>query len=105
MAQQEIINVLLDQMNTMNIIMNSMKLAITQSLKPSQHAPLLAIGNTAIDDSEDIPAPVAGLRSRQIDENGTLIEASAAKKPNNPNKNNPKPTERQKTSSTSPTNG
>ena len=60
MAQQEIINVLLNQMNTMNITINSIKLAIAQTLKPPQHAPLLVIGNTAMDDSDDIPAPVTG---------------------------------------------
>ena len=66
-----------------------------RSFQPPQTASLLAIGNALMDDSEDTPAPVTGSRSRQIDGDDTLNKASAPKKPNIPNKNNPKPTERQ----------
>ena len=103
-AQQEINSMFLDQMNTMNIAMNSMKLAITQTLKPPQHAPLLAIGNTAMDDSDDIPAPVTGSRSRRIEEDGTLTDACLVKIFKITNKDNPAPKKRHHPQSTLNTN-
>ena len=92
-AQQKNLNAILEQISTMNITMNSMKLAITQTFQPLPHAPLLAVGNAQVGDGKDTPAPVTGSRSRQIEEDGTLEEACATKKPNIPNKINLKPKE------------
>ena len=90
--QQKIIIVLMDQRNTMNIAMNSMQKVVKQSFHPPQNAPLLAIRNTPMDDSEDTPASVTGSRSIQIDKDDTLNKVIAAKKPIIPNKNKPKQT-------------
>ena len=85
-TQQNNISAILEQTNTINITMNRMTLAISQTFQPPPHAPLLTIGIGPMDDSEDTPAPVTGSRSRHIEEDGTLNEAIAAKKPNIPNK-------------------
>ena len=55
-AQQQVINVLMDQVNKMNITMNSMQKVVKKSFHPAQNAPQLAIGNAPMDDSEDTPA-------------------------------------------------
>ena len=68
MAQQQNINAVLEQIHTMHIAMNSMKMAITQTFQSPPHAPLLVIGNVPMDDSADTPAPVTGSRSRQIED-------------------------------------
>ena len=46
-----------------------------------------------MDDSEDIPAPVTGSKSRQIEEDGTLTDVPN-KMAKIPNKDDPEPNER-----------
>ena len=65
---------------------------------------MLSIENAALDDSEATYTPVTGSRSRTIEEDVPLTEASASKIAKIPHKSNSEPNERYQPPSTS-TNG
>ena len=66
-------------------------MVITPTLQSSTHTQILVIENAAMDDSEYTPAPITGSKKRQLEEDGTLTEASASKTPKIPNKSKPEP--------------
>ena len=89
LAQTEILQSWLEQLNAMT---DKMKLMFAQSADKINR-PMLT--SSVIDDKEDLSSTVTGSRNRQIEDDGTLNEARAAKKPNIPEKINRKPNERQ----------